>query len=568
MRVFFLRIQTPRFGFQSEPCAMSSRPPTPYLKSFPPPGNGAPASTTTQLTPDFLIPPMKRMKIRDEKYPGSSRRRRPTKATCGGPVPTWGQIKALTNQAEELVKHQNGVVTPSTLFIAMLAVISCQVSLSEAATYWAYMADPPFLQPATWEDVNIPIYNNNTALLGGSSSSHIRIQNNESFSFEGASDILPMCFTHASLPTNKTGCIDLQIRPRYTDSPRFGSKVTFSQYRDMWSLAVLAPGVPNSLFATHTTTSSPPTNFPPCPLATDRYWGNYIDSKHSFPPWLTCVFPIGVSYRPYGSTEEIFDWSVPAPKMISTPLFPGALKGLSLPQTINSVAFQYSSGWVEGIFTWQKAQVHFPQKSLWQLLAAAGPITFQRPLSPKTSPLHLHILACVQAPFVLLLDPLGERLNVTHENNVYKISCDKCTLTNCLSHVGEQGTFVILKQPPFVMLPVKLTEPRYDGPGLQALQEVNHALQRKKRIIGAIILGITALISIIEAITAATTALIQGIHTANYVDNLSRNISLALAAQERIDQKLEAKVNALEEAVETIENQLLELKSSASSSKE
>ncbi|XP_037693317.1 pyrin domain-containing protein 3-like isoform X3 [Choloepus didactylus] len=132
MRVFFLRIQTPRFGFQSEPCAMSSRPPTPYLKSFPPPGNGAPASTTTQLTPDFLIPPMKRMKIRDEKYPGSSRRRRPTKATCGGPVPTWGQIKALTNQAEELVKHQNGVVTPSTLFIAMLAVISCQSSASSS----------------------------------------------------------------------------------------------------------------------------------------------------------------------------------------------------------------------------------------------------------------------------------------------------------------------------------------------------------------------------------------------------------------------------------------------------
>ncbi|XP_037704039.1 endogenous retrovirus group K member 13-1 Env polyprotein-like isoform X1 [Choloepus didactylus] len=147
-----------------------------------------------------------------------------------------------------------------------------------------------------------------------------------------------------------------------------------------------------------------------------------------------------------------------------------------------------------------------------------------------------------------------------YENNVYTISCMSCLLTNSISNIGHNATILVLKQPPFVMLPVKTDGPWYDSPGLQALQEVNYALKRQKRIIGAIIVGITALISIIGAVVAVTTALVQEVHTARYVDALSRNVMLALAAQENIDKKLEAKVNTLEEAVETLGNQLLGLR--------
>ena len=38
-------------------------------------------------------------------------------------------------------------------------------------------------------------------------------------------------------------------------------------------------------------------------------------------------------------------------------------------------------------------------------------------------------------------------------------------------------------------------------------------------------------------------------HTAQYVDTMSKNISLTLATQEAIDRKLEMRVDALEEAI-------------------
>ena len=39
------------------------------------------------------------------------------------------------------------------------------------------------------------------------------------------------------------------------------------------------------------------------------------------------------------------------------------------------------------------------------------------------------------------------------------------------------------------------------------------------------------------------------VHTAQYVDTMSKNISLTLATQEAIDRKLEMRVDALEEAI-------------------
>uniref|UniRef100_A0A8D2DC63 Rec21/ENK19 domain-containing protein n=1 Tax=Sciurus vulgaris TaxID=55149 RepID=A0A8D2DC63_SCIVU len=41
--------------------------------------------------------------------------------------PTWGQIKNLTNKAENVIESQGVPVTPATVFMAMLAVVSCQM---------------------------------------------------------------------------------------------------------------------------------------------------------------------------------------------------------------------------------------------------------------------------------------------------------------------------------------------------------------------------------------------------------------------------------------------------------
>lgn len=61
----------------------------------------------------------------------------------------------------------------------------------------------------------------------------------------------------------------------------------------------------------------------------------------------------------------------------------------------------------------------------------------------------------------------------------------------------------------------------------------------------ALILKIAALISIITTFAVATTALVQKIHTAHYVNTLNKNITSTLMFQAAIDTKLKAKINVL-----------------------
>lgn len=66
--------------------------------------------------------------------------------------PTWGQIKALTSSAQQLVISQQRPCTADNLFVAMLAILTIQVGflpMTTAQQYWAYIPDPPLLHPTT-----------------------------------------------------------------------------------------------------------------------------------------------------------------------------------------------------------------------------------------------------------------------------------------------------------------------------------------------------------------------------------------------------------------------------------
>ena len=62
-------------------------------------------------------------------------------------LPTWGQIKTLTNKAENLVSQQGMPRNPENIFVAMLALLAfaspAQADLIDH-TYWAYKPNPPF----------------------------------------------------------------------------------------------------------------------------------------------------------------------------------------------------------------------------------------------------------------------------------------------------------------------------------------------------------------------------------------------------------------------------------------
>ena len=64
----------------------------------------------------------------------------------------------------------------------------------------------------------------------------------------------------------------------------------------------------------------------------------------------------------------------------------------------------------------------------------------------------------------------------------------------------------------------------YDSYGLSVLQLQD--LMRSRRFVGLLILGISALIAAISSVTAAAISLTQQVHTAQYVDTMSKNVSL------------------------------------------
>ena len=57
-------------------------------------------------------------------------------------------------------------------------------------------------------------------------------------------------------------------------------------------------------------------------------------------------------------------------------------------------------------------------------------------------------------------------------------------------------------------------------------------------------MGITALIAIIASVTVSAVALSKEVHTTSFIDQLSKNVSIALTMQEIIDKKIENRVNA------------------------
>ena len=110
---------------------------------------------------------------------------------------------------------------------------------------------------------------------------------------------------------------------------------------------------------------------------------------------------------------------------------------------------------------------------------------------------------------------------------------------------------MVLKRPPYLMVPVTVTTYWYDNHGLTVLQQLQD-LMWTWRFVGLLILGITVLITAITSVTVAAISLTQQVHTDQYVDTVSKNVSLMLATQEVTYRKLEMRVDALEEAIMNI----------------
>ena len=169
------------------------------------------------------------------------------------------------------------------------------------------------------------------------------------------------------------------------------------------------------------------------------------------------------------------------------------------------------------VFIWKAGSGHF-QRHIWKLAAVLYDVMLAIDKIGTGSGFQTSVSACVKAPNLLLIG----HVKITFvSSTVFNVSCIDCTLSNCVSVLKTGMSVMVVYQPAFVLLPVNITGPWYFEKSLQVLKEVSQALSRSKRVVGLIIAGIAALITLIASTTASAIALTQEVKTANFVNHLA-----------------------------------------------
>ncbi|KAB0338002.1 hypothetical protein FD755_025397 [Muntiacus reevesi] len=426
------------------------------------------------------------------------------------PLPTAQQIQALLQMACENAPNPSPA-SPTSILISLLLLLN-QISSMNADVFWAYVPDPPLLQPVGWEMSSVPVYVNDTVLLGGFSDKHIFPQN-ANISYTGSSSQLPMCFFRNH---NVSGCLTV------TD-------VGYSDYSTGWSVDI--PGVTKLTGHAQRRNGTGPQDIPFCGLGQK--------GKHIAVPWKLCRNETATVYSIPNSTHSLWDWSPDSERN------PGKESNRQFAVRI-----------------WNLGGTLVYQTEVWKLLAAFETSGSFLQTGEKVkgglfwNATWRYPRACVPYPFMII----AGSVNLTKKNSQYYIHCFNCTLTNCIRGMENNSGALIVKQPPFVMMPVNLTEPWYEESGLELWERVRTALARPRRWIGLIILGVVTLITLIASAVTASVSLAQSVHAANIVDDLAKNTSKALGVQEDIDRKLEDRLNALYDAVRFLGGEVQGLK--------
>ena len=71
------------------------------------------------------------LSLDEDQMPHDLQPERPVWATQQASIPTWGRIKTLCHQAQEIVSPQGSLSSPERACIAILALLFCQNSLAE-----------------------------------------------------------------------------------------------------------------------------------------------------------------------------------------------------------------------------------------------------------------------------------------------------------------------------------------------------------------------------------------------------------------------------------------------------
>ena len=239
---------------------------------------------------------------RVQPYSAPPCRHHRTQATTSSTVPTWGQLKHLTQQTEELIERGRHEATPVVMFVAMLAMLACQPRPSSAEkVHWAYLPNPPSFQPVDWMNEPFHVFVNDTHLLGGASiyPNNAKAVVSAPFNFSGMSIYPPICF---AIPSSLQGsapvlsaCVSTSLKGMLTDYPRNNGK------RDFWSLQLLMFGAQEKLYDATKQAAPHLKDFLICALPSPdsdeqglQAWES-ISRISGFPRWKECMYTIKLS---------------------------------------------------------------------------------------------------------------------------------------------------------------------------------------------------------------------------------------------------------------------------------
>ena len=110
-------------------------------------------------------------------------------------------------------------------------------------------------------------------------------------------------------------------------------------------------------------------------------------------------------------------------------------------------------------------------------------------------------------------------MKITKLIQSYKVHCSKCVLTNCVDHkiAASYPLILILRRPSYAMLPVDLKDNVwFDNEALQVFKRLNELI-RPKCFVAALILGISAMITILTLLAASLATLISEMRTAHFL---------------------------------------------------
>lgn len=149
-------------------------------------------------------------------------------------------------------------------------------------SYWAYVPSPPMLHPVTWEDGRVPIYTNNTQVMGLQSAAHIWPTTAPNFTFSGLSKHFPICFTRNE--TASPHCVPVK-RVVELDG------TNYTKPGNHWIMELIYP----SFNCSSKGMGTPPQRYPPCtPKVPNNDYGFN---------WRTCHANVTVC------NSKICDWA-------------------------------------------------------------------------------------------------------------------------------------------------------------------------------------------------------------------------------------------------------------------